>query len=63
MKALITGASSGIGRDFAVKLSSMGYDLVLVSRNEKDLKKVAKLCDTISYVETIDLSSVENCIK
>lgn len=63
MKALITGASSGIGRDFAVKLSNMGYDLVLVSRNEDYLKKVAKLCKTKTYIEVYDLSDIKNCKK
>ena len=29
MKALITGATSGIGRDFAVLLSQKGYDLII----------------------------------
>ena len=40
MKALITGASSGIGRDIARELSKKGYDLVLVSRDENKLNKV-----------------------
>ena len=40
MKALITGASSGIGRDMAKILSKKGYDLVLVARDEKKLNKV-----------------------
>ena len=40
MKALITGASSGLGKDFAIKLSNLGYDLILVSRNKTNLKKI-----------------------
>ena len=42
MKALITGASSGIGRDIAKVLDKKGYELVLVARDEEKLKEVAK---------------------
>ena len=42
MKALITGASSGIGRDMAKILSKKGYDLVLVARDEEKLQEVKK---------------------
>lgn len=61
MKALITGASSGLGKDFAVKLSNLGYDLILVSRNKTDLKKVSKLCKTNVEIESLDLSLENNC--
>ena len=37
MKALITGASSGLGRDMAVILSDMGYDIIAVARREDKL--------------------------
>ncbi len=48
--ACITGASSGIGRAFAVQLSKMGYHLILVSRNTHKLKKLATKLNTTSIV-------------
>ena len=42
MKALVTGASSGMGRDMAKYLYSLGYELYLVARNKKDLNREFK---------------------
>ncbi len=63
MKALITGASSGIGRDMAFYLGKLGYDLVLVARNKKDLLKVKEKINTKVDVFDIDLSDIDNCYK
>lgn len=60
MKALITGASSGLGRDFALALSKKGYDLILVSKDKRKLDNVKSEIST--NVETIvcDLSVDSN---
>lgn len=64
MKALITGASSGIGRDIARVLAKKQYHLVLVARDKEKLEKLANELKEKNKikVETIsmDLSVPEN---
>lgn len=63
MKALVTGASSGIGKDIAIELSKRGYDLILVARSKDDLVLVQKELVTESKIICLDLSKEENCFK
>ncbi len=63
MKALITGASSGIGADMARILSSKGYDLILVARNKQKLEILKKELKTKVQIIPMDLSSTFNCMK
>ena len=44
MNALVTGASSGIGKEIALLLAERGYHLVLVARREKELEELADQC-------------------
>lgn len=63
MKALITGASSGIGESMAYYLSSLGYDLILTASNEEKLKKVAKNIKTDCRILVIDLKYEKEVYK
>ncbi len=59
--AIITGASSGIGREMAIILSKKGYDIVLVARRGDKLMEVSKELTNPAEIMTIDLSKEENC--
>ena len=61
MKALITGASSGIGRDMARYLSKLGYDLVIVARRQELLEELKNELKTDVKIECVDVSNKENC--
>lgn len=63
MKALITGASSGLGRDFAYLLADQGYDLVLVARSKDELETLQKELKTKVDIEVMDLSVEKNVHK
>lgn len=63
MKALITGASSGIGRSFAYMLADRGYDLILVARRKKRLEDIKKSVNVNVDIIDMDISTTFNCHK
>lgn len=63
MRALITGASSGIGRDIARVLAKKGYELILVARDEEKLTSLKNELNTNAKIVTMDLSIADNCQK
>ena len=63
MKALITGASSGIGRDIAKVLADKGYDLILVARRTELLEKLKSELSVNVRVITADLSDEKQCFE
>ena len=63
MKALITGASSGIGADIARILSGKGYDLILVARRKDRLEELKKELKTEVEIIPMDISNTSNCIE
>lgn len=61
--ACITGASSGIGKEFAIQLSKQGYNLILIARNYEALHSLAERLDTKCKIIICDLSSEKACIN
>lgn len=57
MKALITGATKGIGRAISLALAKEGYDLAICSRNEQELKEFA--VELLSTNKTISIIFVQ----
>lgn len=60
MKALITGASSGIGLEMAKVLDKKNCELILVARSKEDLEKVQKTLSSKTKIIVKDLSKEDN---
>lgn len=63
MKALITGATSGIGRDMAVLLAKQGIDLIIASRDTKKMEQLAHRLPVSVRTVTVDLSKEADCFR
>ena len=55
--ALVTGASSGIGEQFARQLSARSHDVVLVARRADRLERLAAELTTTAHVIPCDLAA------
>ena len=60
---LITGADSGIGKQFAIQYSNIGYKIILTARNLEKLKAVQAELKTESVIIIKDLSIMDNCYE
>lgn len=63
MKALITGASSGLGADMARVLVEEGYEVILVARRKTKLEKLQKELGDKAQIIIMDVSSTFNCMQ
>ncbi|GHT11194.1 oxidoreductase [Bacteroidia bacterium] len=55
-RAIIIGATSGIGQEVAKKLLSEGWQLGIAGRRENELKNLQKLSPEQIFVQTIDIT-------
>ena len=66
---IITGASTGLGKEIALKTSRLGAKVILISKNEERLKKVStsikrtKGKSEIQVCDLRDLNQVKDTIK
>ena len=63
MKALITGSSSGLGKELAYILDDIGYDIVLVGRNKEELFNIKNKLKNSTKIVVTNLLKEENIYK
>lgn len=61
--AMITGASAGLGTEFAKQLAGKGYKLILTARREDRLRKLAESLEVECIIIPADLSKKEECLR
>ena len=61
--ALITGASSGIGKEFARRYAEKGYRLILTARRESVLQRFGEKLSTDVVIIPADLSDEKQCFE
>ena len=62
-KAIVLGASSGIGRELALILAKNNYQVGLAARRENLLKELQAEITSKSYIKKIDIADTKNAIK
>lgn len=62
-KAVVTGASSGIGEAFARYLANMGYDLIIIARREERLQALADKLTVDVQIIVADLTNDSDIIR
>ena len=61
LKAVVTGARSGIGRDIAINLVSRGYKVYAVARRSQRLEELKKEIGDNIVPLVYDISKEEDC--
>ena len=61
--AVVTGASAGLGTEFAKQLAGKGYKLILTARREERLRQLAEELNVECEVIPADLSKTEECLR